>query len=347
MITRFLDWLDESAAGVIRVAYLLAGMIAVASYFSDGNVPRGLTHTLDAVLPWTLAAALEIHTYLTARRVRGAWQDMQAATLGSDEHERAAGVMRVNLGILAGLLAFSMYNQLQYLAITWKPPHTPLTPPGPFAYLIRATITPAAFMAAAFLAPMGEGMAVQVRAEAHHLARLAFKAASAQWKRRLRDMQRQGEDVTGALVQLVDDPTERRVIASIHAAMHPAPAALVAARTESPAESFPRTPEPPTSGRPLWLPREEGTDTPAESFREQTDHAPLRVISGARAHRESVRQNRSRKEQLRPMAYAALDEDPTLTRRELRNRLRCQQQTANALYAAWKLDRRQQTARRA
>ena len=117
--------------------------------------------------------------------------------------------------------------------------------------------------------------------------------------------------------------------------------------TESPAESFPRTPEPPTSGRPLWLPREEGTDTPAESFREQTDHAPLRVISGARAHRESVRQNRSRKEQLRPMAYAALDEDPTLTRRELRNRLRCQQQTANALYAAWKLDRRQQTARRA
>lgn len=221
MVTRFLDWLDESAAGVIRVAYLLAGVIAVASYFSDGNVPRGLADTLNGVLPWTLAAALEIHTYLSARRVRAAWQDMQAATLGSDDYERAGRSMRVNLWILGGLLVFSMYNQLQYLASTWTPPHTPLTPPGPLAYLVRAVITPAAFMAAAFLAPIGEGMAAQVQREAHTLSRLAFKAASEQWKRRLREMQRQQQDVTGALVGLIEDPSERRVIEGIWRAMHP------------------------------------------------------------------------------------------------------------------------------
>ena len=178
-MTRFLDWLDESAAGVIRIAYLLAGVIAVASYFSDGNVPRSFSDLLNAILPWALAGALEIHTYLTARRVRAAWQDRSAASVGSDAHERAGAQMNVNLWILGALLAFSMYNQLQYLAATWTPPHTPLTPPGPWAYIIRAIITPAAFMAAAFLAPVGEGLAVQVQSQAHALAVMTFKVATA------------------------------------------------------------------------------------------------------------------------------------------------------------------------
>lgn len=350
MITRFLDWLDESAAGVIRVAYLLAGMIAVASYFSDGNVPRGLTHTLDAVLPWALAAALEIHTYLTARRVRGAWQDMQAATLGSEEHERAVGVMKVNLGILGGLLAFSMYNQLQYLAITWKPPHTPLTPPGPFAYLIRATIVPAAFMAAAFLAPMGEGMAVQVRAEAHRLARLAFKAASAQWKRRLRDMQRNNEDVTGALVQLVDDPTERRVIASIHAAMHPTKA-LVSPVIEYEAnaasehmirspETPPDPPEPPTPPTPTHP-----DDTQDDGMRSNVRELTLLPVAAASPRKRAARGDAGRpsvaRAQLRARredaAMTILAEKPEIGPRELARRVavatkyRCSESTAHEL----------------
>lgn len=58
-MTRFLDWLDESAAGLIRIAYLLAGVIAVASYFSDGNVPHNFTVALDTFLPWILAVSLE------------------------------------------------------------------------------------------------------------------------------------------------------------------------------------------------------------------------------------------------------------------------------------------------
>lgn len=221
-MTRFLDWLDESAAGLIRVAYLLAGVIAVASYFSDGNVPKAFSSFLNTILPWALAGALEIHTYLTARRVRQAWQDFSASAIDSDEHERAGAQMKLNIWILTALLLFSMYNQLQYLAATWTPPHTPLTPPGPWAYIIRAIITPAAFMAAAFLAPVGEGLAVQVQSQAHALAVATFKVATQQWKQRLRQMQQTGQDVTGALVQLVDDPAERRVIEAIWQAMqHP------------------------------------------------------------------------------------------------------------------------------
>ena len=36
MLRRFLDWLDEAAAGFIRVAYLLAAITAVAVYFGRG-----------------------------------------------------------------------------------------------------------------------------------------------------------------------------------------------------------------------------------------------------------------------------------------------------------------------
>ena len=69
MLTRFLDWLDEAAGGLIRVAYLLAGITAVAVYFGAWHLPLALDATLNAVLPWALAFALETHTYLTARRV--------------------------------------------------------------------------------------------------------------------------------------------------------------------------------------------------------------------------------------------------------------------------------------
>lgn len=314
MLTRFLDWLDESAAGVIRIAYLAAGVIAVASYFADGatHIPAWLTAFLTAALPWTLAGALEIHTYLTARRVRRAWQDKTAAALGSDEHEAAASTLRVNLWILGGLLAFSMYNQLQYLAQTWTPPATPLTPPGPWAYLIRATITPAAFMAAAFLAPVGEGMAARVQAEASYLTAAAFKAAAQQWKRKLREMQRNGQDITAALVHLVDDPKERRVIQTIWQSMHPGelppgqvaiaeaiPASAITPPIEAaPPVALPTTParepdRPPTGpGSPMpakarQRPRSASRD--AAKVLRLTPDGPARQAARARSHTLPVR----------------------------------------------------------
>src|SRR5258708_6490174 len=110
-LSRFLDWLDEAAAGLIRVAYLLAGITAVAVYFGAGHLPHGVQDALDGALPWVLAAAVEIHTYLSARRVRSAWQDLQASTRGSAEHDKAWGALRVNLAVLALLVAFSAWNQ--------------------------------------------------------------------------------------------------------------------------------------------------------------------------------------------------------------------------------------------
>ena len=83
MLARFLDWLDEAAGGLIRITYLLAGITAVAVYFGAGHLPAIVEAPLNAALPWLLGFSLETHTYLTARRVRAAWQDPTAPRCGS------------------------------------------------------------------------------------------------------------------------------------------------------------------------------------------------------------------------------------------------------------------------
>jgi hypothetical protein len=222
MLSKLLDWIDESASGLIRLAYLFAGIVAVAAYFGNGTVPNSITDISNAVLPWALAFALETHTYLTARCVRSAWQGMQATVKDSAEYERAVGAMKINLCILVGLLSFSMLNQLQYLSQTWTPPHTGLALPTWLAYIVRAVVIPLAFLAAAFLVPVGESLTAQIKAESHRFAGATFKVAWKQWKARLKEMRKQKQDVTHALIGLVDDPDERRIMQTIHAAMYSA-----------------------------------------------------------------------------------------------------------------------------
>lgn len=207
-LTGFLDWLDEAAGGLIRLAYLAAGVTAVAVYFGAGQLPANVDQTLNAALPWALAFALETHTYLTARRVRAAWQ----------ERDRAG--LQVNIGVLAVLLAFSAWNQLGYLSGVWTPPHTgPLALPLWAAYAVRALIVPAAFMAAAFLAPLAPPITAQIEGEARATLADVFKIARKQRKRMLKEAQASGRDLTGALVELVSDDTTRRIIAHAYHAI--------------------------------------------------------------------------------------------------------------------------------
>jgi hypothetical protein len=207
MLSRILDTIDEAAGGFIRLAYLAAGITAVALYFGAGHLPLALETGLNAALPWALAAAIETHTYITARRVRAAWQD----------HD--AGALKVNLAILAGLLAFSSWNQLGYLVATWTPPQTAIALPPVAAYLVRALVVPAAFMAAAFLAPLAPPITAQLEAEARATLADVFRIARRQRRRMLRHAQRSGRDMTAALVELVPDPEARRVIAHAYAAI--------------------------------------------------------------------------------------------------------------------------------
>lgn len=125
-------------------------------------------------------------------------------------------------------------------------------------------------------------------------------------------------------------------------------AATAFTKTEAPAEARPPEPPHPTGGLPVERPVEQETEAPAESFRKR---APIRMISGhaatVQAARRNDSQNRSRLEQLRGPAFKALDENPGMSWNDLRKMFRCQTQTANTLLRQWRLERRQQTARRA
>ena len=207
-LTALLDWLDEAAGGLIRLAYLAAGVTAVAVYFGAGQLHATVDAVFNAALPWVLAFAVETHCYLTARRVRAAWQD------------RDRSALRVNSGVLLVLLAFSAWNQLGYLSGVWQPSQAgPLALPIWLAYAVRALIVPAAFMAAAFLAPLAPPITAQIEGEARATLADVFKIARKQRRQMLREAQAAGRDMTGALVELVGDAETRRIISHAYNAI--------------------------------------------------------------------------------------------------------------------------------
>jgi hypothetical protein len=57
-LTHLLDLIDETAGGFIRLAYLAAGITAVAVYFGAGHLLSAVEASLNAALPWALAAAV-------------------------------------------------------------------------------------------------------------------------------------------------------------------------------------------------------------------------------------------------------------------------------------------------
>lgn len=241
-LTAILDWIDNAAGALIRLAYLAAGITAVAVYFGAGHLPRPVDAALNAGLPWALAFAVETHTYITSRRVRAAWQDMQASTRGSDARERARGALWVNLGVLAVLLAFSAWNQLGYLASSgWTPNGALFALPPAAAYVVRALVVPGAFMAAAFLAPLAEPITAQLESEARATLADVFRIARKQRKRLLKEAERSGRDMTGALVELVPDPEARRIIAHAYGAIRGEPVIAITVPASAHAVASPQS----------------------------------------------------------------------------------------------------------
>jgi hypothetical protein len=325
-LTRVLDWIDEAAGGFIRLAYLAAGITAVALYFGAGHLPGAAETILNAALPWTLAAAIETHTYSTARRVRAAWQD----------HAHAA--LKVNIGILAGLLAFSSWNQLNYLAETWRPPVGALALPSGVAYVIRALIVPAAFMAAAFLAPLAPPISAQLEVEARATLADVFRIARKQRRRRLREAERDGRDMTAALVELVPDPEARQVIRHAYAAI----GAPVGSLGPISVQGTGAITQPPPVEAPVAL-----LSAPQERPQPQ-DKPPTGPGSPARAKpRASKRTRPGAILQLAPPAErirAVLSREPHVSIRALARAASVSQATASKHRALWRAEREQDPA---
>lgn len=220
-ISRLFDTLDGFAGKLISVCYLLWGVSATAAYFGNGAIPTGITTVTNAIAPFILAFALDTHAYLTARRVRAAWRGGEAWASRGSERRHAVATFWLDFVTLFGLGMFSIYNQLNYLGETWHVPHSPFGWPAWLDYATRATIVPLAFLAAAFLAPQPTTLADRLDAEARRLADAAVKVGRKQWHTRLQEMEHSGEDVTRALVRLIEDPTQRSALEAIYDAMHP------------------------------------------------------------------------------------------------------------------------------
>ena len=346
-LTALLDWLDEAAGGLIRLAYLAAGVTAVAVYFGAGQLPTRVDAAFNSALPWVLAFALETHTYLSARRVRAAWQD------------RDMGALRVNVGVLVVLLAFSAWNQLGYLSGVWQPPHAgPLALPVWLAYTVRALIVPAAFMAAAFLAPLAPPITAQIEGEARATLADVFKIARKQRRKMLQEAQAAGRDMTGALVELVSDAETRRIISHAYNAIR-APetsqslptatpegqqAALPSGADRSPIPTGPSDDNPDNPGGGMPSPDPLAT----ASAPMQSAPAPILITRANRRPKPAAIRRRDRAaadaldEKRRALAWAALDADPATSANAIAKQLRCGHRTAKRYRASWE---RRQTSR--
>lgn len=199
-VQRFMDWLDEAAGGLIRITYLLAGVSAVAAYFGAGSLPAPVELALAASLPWLLAFSVETHSYLEARRLRSAWQEFSASEKGAPAHQKALSELKVHAVVLLFLVAFSAWNQVNFLASYWHPPINTILPlPGPAAYIVRALVVPLAFLAAAFLAPMAEPLAGQIQAEARLTLGQFLKLLRSQRGHTIKQLKASQADLSGAI----------------------------------------------------------------------------------------------------------------------------------------------------
>jgi hypothetical protein len=98
-------------------------------------------------------------------------------------------------------------------------PATALAHHGWAAYLVRALVIPCAFMAAAFLAPTAAPVAALVDVEGRATLADVFSIARKQRHGLIRQAKQDGRDMTGALVELVEDPAARRIIAHAYGAV--------------------------------------------------------------------------------------------------------------------------------
>ena len=221
MLQRILDWVDEAANGLIRLTYLLAGVTAVAVYFGAGNIPPQVEGVLNNALPWLLAFSVETQAYISSRRLAKAYNTLQAPALEDYQKVQAKREMRTQVTILAALMAFSVWNQFNYLASTWHP--TSFTGLPVWAdYLIRAMAAPCFFMAAAFLTPQAPTIGEAMDQESHKTLRQFLLVLAKQRKTALSKLKERTVDMGDAIQAVADAAHERKagqMIATVQSAL--------------------------------------------------------------------------------------------------------------------------------
>lgn len=197
---RLLEKLDRHFTVLVPVTYLAGLFLGTAAYFS------GLVLNATLAVGIALAFAAEVHAFLEQRRVRSLWQALSRTTASDDEdaaHRRdaLAGQMRLHVGILIGLVLFSVGNGIAFWA-------TELHPTSQWMWaqvVMRGAVVPLLFLATGALAPLGSDASTMLAQAADDMLNQTLKAQTRQWRGRIRKAKRAGADLTPLTIALMLD----------------------------------------------------------------------------------------------------------------------------------------------
>lgn len=196
MIHRVFDALDSLLSALVPVLYLLGLAFGTLAYFS------GLVVEFDVAVGVCLAVAAEFHSYLVQRRMRMARARLNRATVADAAYGSLEAQYTRQRNILIALLAFSVYNSVQFVASTWTPTGWL---PGPLQILFRGAVVPGLFYLAGELTPLITEPGDVLAHASREMTFAAVRTMSQQWRRRLRRARRRNLDLAPIAVTLLHD----------------------------------------------------------------------------------------------------------------------------------------------
>lgn len=194
---RTLERLDAAASTIVPLAYLAGLMLGTMAYFT------GVTLNLGLAVGVALAIAAECHAFLEQRRCRALYS-MYGRMTDADQRQRLAGQLRLHVGILAALVAFSAVNATAFATETWRPAPTFLLPNW-LQIGIRGAVVPAFFLLTGALSPLSVGAGDELASASRSMLRRTLRATLKQWNARIDTARRTGVDLAPVAVSLMLD----------------------------------------------------------------------------------------------------------------------------------------------
>lgn len=358
---RTLEKLDGLGSSLVPLLYLVGLSLGTLAYFT------GVTADFNLAVGSALAVAAELHSFLQLRRTRASYA--LYARMAEDDSRRDVAVrgLRVNLGILSGLVAFSAYNSVSFAAATWHPTGIGFLPAS-VQIAIRGMIVPGLFLLAGFLSPLTADAGALLADASHTMLHKTLRTTLRQWKRRVDKAAHSGLDLAPVAVALMrdagDEEGARRVAliadglnaAEAHALASPVPEsnpvallpALSLADLIGTASVPPdREPEPHPTG-PGSPSMQAPSAANAEDAAEDTPSSPPPLSLPARRGKRTASARKANRTIARQAAaFALLDDQPGMTKKELRAELRCRQEEADGYHAQWHATRRRERRQQA
>lgn len=330
-MNRLLERLDALASTIVPLLYLAGLSLGTLAYFT------GITADFNLAVGSALGFAVECHSFLQLRRTRATYGALSRMAEYDPRREQMARTLRVNISILAVLVAFSAYNATSFAAETWHPIGGFL--PVALQVAIRGLIVPAFFLLAGFLSPLTQDAGALLADASHSMLHKTLRTTLKQWRKRVGRAEKRGLDLAPVAIALMRDAGDEdgaRRVALIADGLN-------AAEGVTP-PTGPGTPLPLPISR--SLPDDDGYQSSWEMVPGFIDpYAPHQGAPAADAS-EQVERGEYTPGKLRELlAFKLLDGDPHMSRNALMNALRsaqmgCRDETLRGIMARWSEQRR-------